>query len=138
LSWQNIDLSKVSTQPEVIPDGVYTLELNPGSKLNDKESVLVSASISQDGEFTGRKVYFSYPDPESVSSKGTVNSWSAVAFKRLEQAIGVDMNEGELPVDYLNRVAGNKFQAPIQTTPATDEYPQPRTNVKIFNVRPAV
>ena len=137
MSWQNIDLKNISTQPEAIPDGTYTLEVKPGAKLNDRETLLVSASISQDGEFTGRNVYFSYPDPESVSASGKINSWSATAFKRLEQALGVDMNEGETPVEYLNRVAGSKFQAPITTTPATEDYPQPRTNVKIFNVKPA-
>lgn len=138
MSWQNIDLKNISTQPEAIPDGTYTLTINPGAKLNDKETLLVSGTIAQDGEFTGRHVYWSYPDPESVSAKGAVNSWAAVAFKRLTQALGIDMNEGELPVEYLNRVAGNRVIFPVNTQLPTDEYPTPRTNVKIFNPRPAV
>jgi hypothetical protein len=137
LSWQNIDLKNVSTEIKAIPDATYTLEINPGTKKNERDTVLVSATVAQDGEFTGRKVYFSYPDPESVSAGGKIYSWSAVAFMRLVQALGVDLNDGEEPEAYLNRVAGSRFQAPVNTTPATDEYPQPRTNVKIFNVKPA-
>src|ERR1700690_2778624 len=107
MSWANIDLKNVSTEFELVPEGKYTLELSSGAKYNDNGTILASATIVSEGEFAGKRVLFSYPDPESTSSKGKVQSWSAVAFKRLTQAIGVDVNEGEDHAAYLNRVAGN-------------------------------
>jgi hypothetical protein len=138
MSWHNIKLSEISTQPEVIPAGKYVFELVPGAKLNEKGSLLASASITSDGDFKGRRVFFSYPDPESVSMSGKINSWSAVAFKRLVEAIGVDLTDGETPVDYLNRAAGNHFSAPVTVSPGSDEYPAPRVNMQLFQVSPAV
>jgi len=136
LSWQNIDLKDVSTQVELLPAGVYTFELSPGAKYDDKGAIRASATVNGHGEFTGKRVFFSYPDPESISSKGKVNSWSAVALKRLEQAIGIEINPGEDKVEYLNRVAGNHFQGTVTITPANEQYPA-SVSLGLFNVKPA-
>lgn len=136
MGWENIDLKDISTQDALIPPGVYSFELSSGAKFDEKGTIKTSATVNGNGEFTGKRVFFTYPDPESISAAGKVNSWSAVAFKRLEQALGVDVNEGESPVDYLNRVAGNRFQGTITHSPATEQYPA-QARLNIFNVKPA-
>ena len=138
MSWENIKLSDVSTQLELIPAGVYTFELSPGAKFDEKGNLRVSATIVNDGEFTGKRVFFSYPDPESISAKtGKVNNWSATALKRFTEALGADYQDGELPDALLNRVAGAHFQTAITHTAPTDQYPNPSINVNIFNMKPA-
>ena len=137
MPWQNVVLSDISTQLELVPVGTYTFELAPGAKFDEKGNLRVSATIVNDGEFTGKRVFFSYPDPESISKAGKVNSWSATALKRLTQAIGEDPQEGESLDTYLNRVAGAHFQTNITHTPATEQYPNPSVNVNIFNPKPA-
>lgn len=137
MAWTNVDLKNVSTQLELIPEGTYTLELAPGTKYDEKNgAVRASASIVGDGEFTGKRVFFSYPDPESISSKGKVNTWSAVALKRLIESLGVDQNEGEDVVEFLNRISGNRFAGTIKHQPATEQYPA-SASLNLFNVKPA-
>jgi hypothetical protein len=136
LSWQEIDLKDVSTQVELLPAGVYNFELSPGAKYDEKGSIRTSATVNGHGEFTGKRVFFSYPDPTSVSRAGKINSWSAVALKRLEQALGIDINPGEDKVEYLNRVAGTHFQGTVTITPANENYPA-SVNLNLFNVRPS-
>lgn len=136
MSWEAIDLKGVSTQIDLIPEGLYTFELLPGAKYNESGSILAQAAVATDGEFRGKRVLFSYPDPESISSKGKVQSWSAVALKRLEQAIGIDINDGETKTDYLNRVAGSKFQTGIKHN--EDDSGQKRMNLQLLNLKPAV
>lgn len=137
MSWTNIDLKSISLQVDLIPEGKYTFEVSPGAHLNDKGTLLMQARVSQDGEFKGKPVFFSYPDPESISAGGKVNSWSGVAFKRLEQALGVDCNDGETAESYAQRVAGSRFTGTITHSPVTDEYPTPRINLNLFKVAPA-
>jgi|HubBroStandDraft_5_1064220.scaffolds.fasta_scaffold206100_3 hypothetical protein len=137
MSWTNIDLSKISLDTELIPEGVYTLELSPGAKYNDWGALQCQGRVINDGEFKGKPVFFSYPDPEGVSKEGKPMAWSATAFKRLTVALGEDLTEGETPDVYLNRVAGTHFSAPITHTVPTEEYPVKKLNVKIFNVKAA-
>jgi len=137
MSWTNIDLKNISTQVELLPPGTYTFEVSPGAKFNDKGTLLASARVATEGEFKGKPVFFSYPDPESVSAGGKVNSWSAVALKRLEMAVGVDFNDGETPDVYLNRIAGQRFTGVVTHSPTNDEYPTPRVNLNLFNLKPA-
>lgn len=136
MSWQNIDLKDVSTQDALMPAGTYTFELSAGAKYDEKGALRASATVTGSGEFVGKRVFLSFPDPETISSKGKPNTWSATALKRLEQAIGIDENEGEDHADYLNRVAGNRFQTSVVATPATDQYP-PGIQVSLFNFKPA-
>lgn len=135
MAWENINIQDISTQMELLPEGKYNFELSAGAKFDEKGTLKASATVNGNGEFTGKRVFFTYPDPESVSAAGKVNSWSAVAFKRLEQALGVDINPGENPVDYLNRAAGGHFTGTITHSPATEQYPA-QVRLNLFNVQP--
>lgn len=138
MAWTNVDLKDVSTQIELLPQGVYTFEIAPGAKYDERNGAIkLSATVVGEGEFVGKRVFFSYPDPESVSSAGKPMKWSATAFKRLTQALGEDPSQGEDHVAYLNRIAGSRFATSITHTPATDQYPNPSVSVNLFNVRPA-
>lgn len=136
MSWTNINLKEVNPNLlDLVAPGTYTFSLNSGAKYNDRGAILASATIESDGDFRGKRMLFSYPDPESVSQDGKVQSWSAVAFKRLEIAVGTDINEGEDHVEYLNRVAGSKFSAGV--TVKEDATGQKRSNIQLLNVKPA-
>lgn len=134
MTWSNIDLSTINPNLEILPEGHYTFKLS-GAKYGERDPnrIEVSASVSTEGDFTGRKVFFSYPDPSRPKC-----DWSPRMLKRLQIAIGVDPQVGEDPVAYLNRVAGNTFGAPIKHSKPTEEYPNPRAELDIFNVSPAV
>jgi hypothetical protein len=132
-AWQSIDLSKVNPNLEIVPAGTYTFSLS-GAKygFNDPNRIEATATIVSEGEFAGRKLFFSYPDPSRPKC-----DWSPKALKRLMQAIGEDPTEGEDPVAYLNRIAGSHFNASVRHTKPTDEYPNPRAELNVFNVSPA-
>lgn len=135
MSW-TINIRDINpAQLDLVAPGTYVFALNPGAKYNDRNAVLASANIESDGEFRGKKMLFSYPNPESTSQDGKVQTWSGVAFKRLEIALGQDMEEGEDPVDYLNRVAGSKFAAGV--TVKEDNTGTKRSNIQLLNVKPA-
>jgi hypothetical protein len=134
LSW-NVKWSDVTGQDAIIPQGKYTLELAPGAKFDDKGSLKASATVVQDGEFTGKRVFFSYPNPEGQSAEGKSFAWSKTAFKRLIQALGVDPEEGESEDSYLNRVAGNRFTGQIRHR-TSENYPT-QAELNLFNPGPA-
>lgn len=131
MSWQTIDLSTINPNLEIVPEGSYTFSVS-GAKYGttDPGRVEVTATLVTEGDYTGRKLFFSYPDPEKMD-------WSPKAFKRLEQAIGVDANAGEGPVEYLNRVAGSRFRATVKHRKPTEEFPNPKADLNIFSVSPA-
>lgn len=136
MSWTNIDFKSINPSTvDVIAEGVYKLQLNSGAKYNDRHSILASATVTQDGEFTGKRLLFSYPDPESTSQDGKVQDWAKIAFKRLEVAMGVDIEEGEDPVAYLNRAAGSYFSGKVVVK--MDNTGTPRSNLQLLNVKPA-
>lgn len=136
MSW-NIKWAEVSTQDAIIPVGTYTLELAPGSKFNEQGALKASATIVNDGEFTGKRVFFSYPNPEGSSSEGKSFAWSKTAFKRLIAALGVEPEDGESEDAYLNRAAGNRFRGSITHSKATEQYPNPQAGLSLFNLGPA-
>jgi len=131
MSWANLDLSKINPNLETIPEGTYVYTL-AGGKFGKDNRVEVSARIATEGDFTGRTMYFSFPDPESINSKGKPNDWSLKAFKRLEMALGVDQQAGEDPVTYLNRAAGNRFSARVKHSAATEDYPS-RAEIVLYS-----
>lgn len=107
--WENVKLSEVNPQQEPIPEGDYVFGLlGAAFDENVPGRINVSAVISNECEFTGRKLRFSYPDPEDYD-------WSPRVLKRLEIATGVDSLPGEGPVEFLIRAAENgaRFGAPI-------------------------
>lgn len=133
MTWANVDLVNINPNLELIPAKNYVFELLPGAKYDDRDPgrITANAAIVNDGEFTGRRIFFSYPDP-------AVKEWAPKALKRLEQALGEDAQEGEDPVAYLNRAAGSRFGAEVKHTAPTDEYPNARANLNIFSVKPSV
>lgn len=136
MSWQNINIKEINpAQLDLVAPGSYVLALNTGAKYNERGAILASATIESDGEFRGKRMLFSYPDPESTSSEGKLQAWSSVALKRLEGAVGQDVAEGEDPVDYLNRIAGAKFTANV--TVKEDSTGTKRSNIQLLNVKPA-
>jgi hypothetical protein len=137
LPWTNFNLKDINPNLEAIPVKEYTWELLPGTKYDEKNRVIAQAAIVNDGEFTGRRITFSYPDPETFDSKGKKNDWAGKMLKRLENAIGIESEDQEDVVFYLNRVAGNRFSAKVKLGKTSEDYPTPRTELDIFNVRPA-
>lgn len=141
LPWESIKLADISATdfPE-IPTGTYTFSLLPGAstRINkfQTEELVVSAAIT-DGPEAGRRVFLQYPDPESVNSEtGKKATWSAQALKKLEIALGIDQAEGETPVEFLNRVAGNghsTFQLTIGPNPKNG-----KIGPNLFSVAPAL
>lgn len=133
MSWTDIDLANVSTAPEIIPESkdgeAYTFQLLPGAKRAsfDPEAISVRAAIAE-GEFAGRQLFFTYPNP-------AVRTWSPRAFKILVESLGEDLTPGEHPVEYLNRVAGLRFSAPVKHR--KDDTDTTRVDVQLFKVRPA-
>lgn len=136
MAWTNINLKEINpAQLDLVAPGSYVFNLNSGAKYNERGAILASATIESDGEFRGKRMLFSYPDPESTSDEGKIQTWSSVAFKRLEVALGQDVEEGEDPVVYLNRVAGSKFAGNV--TVKEDKTGTKRSNIQLLNVKPA-
>lgn len=136
MSWNNINLKEINpAQLDLVAPGSYVFAINTGAKFNERGAILASATIESDGDFKGKRMLFSYPDPESVSQDGKVQSWAGVALKRLEVAVGQDFEEGEDPVTYLNRIAGAKFAAGV--TVKEDATGNKRSNIQLLNVKPA-
>jgi len=136
MSWTSINLKEINpAQLDLVAAGSYKFRLNPGAKYNDRGSILASATIESDGEFTGKRMLFSYPDPESTDKNGKVQNWSSVALKRLEVATGQEVQDGEDPVAFLNRIAGSFFQTGV--TVKEDETGTKRSNLQLLNVKPA-
>lgn len=135
--WTDFNLKEVNPNLEAIPVKTYTWELLTGAKYDEKGRLIVSAAVVNDGEFTGRRLTFSFPDPTSFDRNGKKNEWSGKMLKRLENAIGIECEDGEDPSAYLNRVAGNRFSAPVKQGKTSEEYPTPRNELDIFNFKPA-
>ena len=122
---------------ERVPDGEQVFALLPGAKYGqwDPNKIEVGAKIVE-GEYEGRVVYFSYPDPGK-------QSWSPGALKRLEKALVLDgaepSTEHQDPVEYLNQssVVGKRFVAPVSNREYTksDGEKGTKTDIKLFKVK---
>jgi hypothetical protein len=127
MSWQDINLQSINPNLDIIPAKKYTFEILNGAKFDDRnpDNVSVSVAIAEDGEFRGRRLYATYA-PED-----------AKALKRLSVAIGIDFEENEGPVDYLNRVAGSRFTTNVTHSKPNDQYPNPKAFLNKWNPSPA-
>lgn len=134
MSW-NVKWSDVSTQDAIIPEGSYDFELSPGAKFTDQGALKASAALVTEGEFTGKRIFFSYPNPTGFSNAGKSFKWSETAFKRLQVALGIDITEGEDEAAYLNRAAGNRFRGQVKHR-TSEGYPT-QAELNLFNVQPA-
>lgn len=132
-------------KPAPLPLGTYVFQLLPGAeyrqnKFNGLEELNVSAAVAE-GDHSGRRIFFSYPDPTATSSKGKSLAWSAQALKKLEIALGQDALPGEDPQTYLNRVSANgnaRFTGTVSPSKYIKEgETEPRPEFNVFSVSPA-
>lgn len=133
MSWSQIKLSEVSPNQEPIPVGSYTFQL-VGAELDGNGKISCKASIVTEGPDNGRRIGFSYPDP-------SLYDWSPRMLKRLEIALGLEQDESEDVVAFLNRavVAGERFNTDVTHTKNNEGTDQEvvYSNLNIFNVTPA-
>lgn len=138
MSWTDVDLTEIPTGLEVVPKGRYDFQLLPGAKYGDQSfnvgSVEATVAVAS-GDNTGRRLFLSYPNPASTDQKGNPKTWSLNAFKRLVEAVGTDIEKGEEPVAYLNRVAGLRVNLEVTHYESNDG--GTRAKVNIFNPAPA-
>lgn len=127
--WAEIDLTTVSTQMEVLPEGEYTFQILPGAKFSDRDAgkVEFQAAVAA-GEHAGRRVFLSYPNPAEYD-------WAPRQFKRMVEVLGADIQKGEGPTEYLNRVQGLRFGAPV--IHKIDSQGVTRANVNLSKVKAA-
>lgn len=127
MSWQNIDLTTINPQLEILPSKTFTFTVLPGAKYDDRDpdNISVNVAVVNDSEFSGRRLFLNYK-PDDVK-----------ALKRLEQALGVDAEAGEDPVAYLNRAAGNNFTMPVTHSKPNEQYPNPKAFGSKWNVSAA-
>jgi hypothetical protein len=141
MGWETVKFEEVSLTPQPVPEGEYVFQvLGGGPSKFDASRLEIKAGVT-DGEHSGRQVFFSYPDPESLDSKGNKNDWSAREFKRLTQAVGEDIYPGEDPFAYVVRIIGKTFAAklakgkPYETADGEVKTP---IRLKLNSVRPGV
>lgn len=132
MSWGEIDLSTTPSDNEILPELPAVNFVVTGAKENkfDAEKVDVFAKVF-DGEFKGRPTIFSYPDPAK-------QDWSAGVFVRLAKSMGIPINKGEKPVDYIKRAATaqGKFTAPIKHRIVTyDGLEDTKSEINIMKVK---
>lgn len=129
MSWQNLNLKEINPSDlNLVADGTYVFQLNSGAKYNEFGGIYASATIQSDGEFRGKRVAFSYPNPDEYS-------WSAPALKRLAVVTGQDVEDNEDPVTFLNRIAGSTFSGKIVNK--DDKTGVKRSNLQTMSVKPA-
>lgn len=109
MSWTEVNFAEVNPGVDLIAEGDYTLRVLGGERNKyDQEAIDVKAAVVNEGPYCGQKVFFKFPNP-AVAGKGVPASdprnWVNKAFKRFEQAIGINIEPGEHPVEYLNRIA---------------------------------
>jgi hypothetical protein len=129
MGWQQLNLKEINASDlNLVADGTYTFSLNSGAKYNDFGGIYASATITSDGEFKGKRVSFSYPNPEEYP-------WAGPALKRLAVVTGQEVEDNEDPVAFLNRIAGNPFSAKIVNK--DDKTGVKRSNLQTMSVKVA-
>lgn len=149
MSWENVTLADTKIEkPSPVPVGSYVFTLQPGASYrtnpyNGIQELNVRFDVTE-GEFSGRPVFVSYPDPTALNKEGKPLTWSAQALKKLEISIGQDALPGEDTASYLNRVAMNGARITAQMLPGR-VYKDKNTQVDrtedpkfgIFTINPA-
>jgi len=141
----DVKLADVELEKRTIDLGTYTFQLLPGAeyrknKFSDVEELNVSAAVAE-GDSSGKRIWFTYPDPTATSKNGKSFAWSAQALKKLEIALGTDALPGEDSATYLNRVASSaaaRFKGTVSPSRyIRDGETDPRPEFNVFSVGPA-
>lgn len=138
--WENVKLKEVNPNMEIVPVGTYTFGIGKAEWNADTPGRFsVRCSIVSEGDFRNRSLFLNFNPPGAEGAK----SQSAKVLKRLETALGIDMDEGEDPVAYCNRAAAayGRFITDVKHwTPkptADDPEPNPKDQINGFKIRPA-
>jgi hypothetical protein len=147
--WTNIKFGELEVNDgfPALPEGDFDFQLLPVAQYRTKEfdgktyqDVNASASFVA-GDLQGRRIFFSYPDPTSTNKDGKPKTWSAQMLKKLSIVMGIDIEDGEDPVAYLNRAATTgaaRFGGKLQKGRYIPEgQTEPRVELNLFSVRPA-
>jgi len=138
MGWENVDLKGVNPGFDVVPEADYTYSVLPGAKIGNYGDLQIPVAIASEGDSNGRRLYLSYPDPTSDPAKF---GWSQKAVKRLEQAVGLDQDEGETVLQWAQRLGENfaKFAGPVKHRKKTNAAEEEVivADVQLFKVRPA-
>lgn len=127
--WTEVDLTNIPTGLELLPKGTYTFSILPGAKFNDRDAGRVDFQLAVvGGEFAGKRVFPSFPNPTDFP-------WSPTVVARFAQALGVEFEAGEDPVQYLNRNANLHIEYPVEHK--TDKTGVDRVNINLFKPAPA-
>lgn len=121
MGWEQVSLADTKLdKPAPVPVGKYVFVLQPGAQYRTNQYTNINELNVRfdvrDGDFAGRPVFVSYPDPTTIGkdkinestgevTKGKPYTWSAQALKKLELSLGVDALPGEDTAAYLNRAA---------------------------------
>lgn len=128
-SWQDVDLRDLPTGRELLPAASYTVEVLGGAKAGTFDSGAIDVPVAVvGGEFNGKRLFMSFPNPEK-------QDWSPTAVKRVGVALGVDFEQGEHPIAYFQRVQGLRFTLPVSIV--KDKEGIDRQRLGILNPSPA-
>ena len=131
-----INWNEIQVLPQLVATGEYTFTLL-GGKFDEATSRLVVSSAIASGDFTGKRISFSYPN-------FATQEWATIEFKRLlialQESGAPTLEEDEDEASYLQRVAGMNFSGKIKHETYTDkESGESRTVAKLMlsSVKPA-
>jgi hypothetical protein len=150
MGWETVSLADTQIEkPAAVPAGTYVFTLQPGASYrqnpyNNVQELNVRFDVTE-GEFAGRPVFVSYPDPTALNREGKPMSWSAQALKKLEISLGQDALPGEDTAAYLNRIATNGNARVVAPLLPGKTYTDKKTGLEkveapkfgIFDVQPA-
>lgn len=119
--------SEVAVQPNTLPEGNYQFTLL-GGKTDDNGRTFASAAVA-DGEFTGKRLNLSYPNFAQYE-------WGQTEFKRLSIALGMEIQDEEDPVEFLQRATGSTFTARVKHRADQTDPDRKFADVVLSSVRP--
>jgi hypothetical protein len=133
MGWNEVDLSQVNPNIEPIAEGMYNFALMSARyDAKDPSQISCRAAIT-DGDFSGRQMFFDFPDPDRFQ-------WSPKTLRRFESALGVDCEDGEDKVAWLNRCINSHFRAKVKHssyTPEGSDRPVVKEKLMTFSFEPA-
>lgn len=137
MSWENADLSQVVEQAKTpftpIPEGVYKLRLLGAKPDNYNPTSLALDFAVAEGQYAGRRIFPTLPDP-------SVKTWSLGAASKLASALGITQNKesGEGIQEMFNRAATNgqalvQAQVTVEDFTKRDGTPGSNNKVQLFS-----